>query len=212
MKKQRAGRAHRPSRRPCSCRTWGKERPAEDRERSRQGSLEVLPGERIHEVVLSDLGGGRVLNILAKERVKDGKTKVLMKVEEPDGECSALPWPGWIRRRKYRRVARAVMASVDESGTAELPSEKVNAALAKVANRMEYKARRKKSWGPGELLVLRLRPRSPTTSPPSAQCTCGQRPQSIRRSPRGMCGQLEARAAPEAAARAGSSGRLDRET
>ena len=104
MKKQRAGGTRRPSRRPRSCRMRGKKRAAEEPERSRQAPLEVLPSERIHEGVLSDLGEGRT-------------DQVLIEVEEPGGSCGALQSRGFISavrgaRSAIRRTRRCPLTGI----------------------------------------------------------------------------------------------------
>jgi len=66
-----------------------------------QITLSIHPGERIHNVVVIDLGGGYALKVLSKVRDKDGRINVLLKLEKPMNRCSVMKSDEWVTKDRY---------------------------------------------------------------------------------------------------------------
>lgn len=66
-----------------SCRIWGAVRKAGDRP-TRLGFY-VGPGERLHEVVVNDMGDGRIVAVLSKVREEDDRIWVAVREKGPRG-------------------------------------------------------------------------------------------------------------------------------
>lgn len=121
---------------PGSYRLWdGRGLSAEERVAAKKITLGAGAGERVHEIVVLDAGGGCIVKVLSKERIKDERINVLFRVEEPGDKVSILPCKRWKSRSDYEQVIGVLKNIVREDRVAVIPGEDIHGGLAEVLGR-----------------------------------------------------------------------------
>jgi len=119
-----------------SYRIWdGKSLSREERSEAKRISLAVGLGERVHEIVVFELGGGCTLKALSKQRIKDGRINVLCRVEKPGGRMAVLPSDEWMSQARYERIIGALKAMAGEEPVTVVRGEDIHVGLAEVGRR-----------------------------------------------------------------------------
>ena len=67
-------------------------------------TLFINPGERIHKVVILELGNGDVTKVLSKIRDKDGWIDILAKNRRPTGQETVMKADKWVTEKDYDKL------------------------------------------------------------------------------------------------------------
>ena len=116
-----------------SFRIW-KARPGSDEEhrRMKEVSLAVGDGEKVHEVLILDLGDGQTVKLLSKERMEDGLVNVLMKAEEPSSKVSILRSDDWMTKERYGVMVAIVKEAIGPGHMSVIRGEDIQAGVEQV--------------------------------------------------------------------------------
>ena len=119
-----------------SYRIWpGNHIPPEEREKMEQITLSIHPGERIHNVVVIDLGGGYALKVLSKVRDKDGRINVLLKLEKPMNRCSVMKSDEWVTKDRYDELLGVLKKELPINNIPVTSGEEVHVGIGYAARR-----------------------------------------------------------------------------
>jgi len=114
-----------------SYRIWSpKHYPAGERKEIEQITLGVHPGERIHNIVVIDLGSGCVLKVLSKARDTDGCINVFLKLEKPFNKCSIIRSDEWITKNSYDKLLNVLKKELGENNVSITSGEDVHVGIA----------------------------------------------------------------------------------
>ena len=105
-------------------------------------SLSIREGEKIHEAVVVNLGGGYTVKLLSKERKKDGLLELLTKAEAPDGSVNVVRSDGWLTREQYNALVAVVREVVGNGCMSVIRGEDIEAGVEQVGGRREKDAGR----------------------------------------------------------------------
>jgi len=132
-----------------SYRIWdGKGLSPKERSLAKKISLEVHPGERVHQVVALSLEGGTTVKALSKERIKDGRIKVLLRFEQPDGKIGVIGSDVWIDRETYDQLVRFLRRTAGDGRVSVICGEDIHVGLAGVLGRAKRERAKKGNQGP----------------------------------------------------------------
>jgi len=130
-----------------SYRIWGGNHiPPEEQEKMKQITLSVCPGERVHNIVVIDLGGGYVLKVLSKVRDKDGRINVLLKLEKPMNRCSVMRSDEWVTKDRYDELLGVLKKELPVSNISVTSGEEVHVGIGYMLHAKKKKTRRKRRW------------------------------------------------------------------
>jgi len=113
---------------------------AEEKE-LKQMCLAVYDGERIHEIVVFNITQERTMKVLSKERISDGKIKVLVKIDKPDNRCSVIRCEAWITQQEYSGLKSAMKKQFGEHCATVISGENLHVGLSHVMDTIEKKQR-----------------------------------------------------------------------
>ena len=114
-----------------SYRIWpGKHISVKKRKKIEQLTLSVHPGERVHKIVVMELGAGFAMKVLSKVRDKDGKINVLIKLEKPENKCNVIRLDKWITENSYNQLLDVLKKGLGAINIMTTSGEEVHAGIA----------------------------------------------------------------------------------
>jgi len=119
----------------------------EEKKRIQQIILSVNPGERIHEVVVLDIGNGSVIKILSKERDKDGRINAFIKIERSTGKCNVMKSDEWVTMERYNGTMNLLKSLLGEDKVLVTSGEEIHAGIAYMSSRKKHKKHRGQPQG-----------------------------------------------------------------
>ena len=131
-----------------SYRIWGGNHiPPEEQEKMKQLTLSINPGEKVHNIVVMDLGGGYTLKVLSKIRDKDGLINVLLKLEKPMNRSSVIRSDDWVTKEKYDKLLGVLKKELPVNNVSVTSGEEVHVGIGymlRAKDVQEKKTRRKR--------------------------------------------------------------------
>lgn len=120
----------------------------EEQEEAKKVSLAVFEGERVHEIVAFSIGAGLIVKVLSKQRISDGRIKVLIRLDKPDGRCTIVRCEEWTTHEKYNSLVNDMKKHFGGDCATVIKGEELHIGLSHVINNLHRNQRHETGRGP----------------------------------------------------------------
>jgi len=118
-----------------------------EQEEAKKVSLGVFEGERIHEIVAFSIRAGLIVKVISKQRIRDERINVLVRLDRPDGKCTIMRCDSWITLEQYSSLVSGMKKRFGQGYATMIKGEDLHVGLSHVINNLHRNQRHETGRG-----------------------------------------------------------------